>query len=577
MHAHHVRPPHSKSVLPPHPHRVLFIPELVDIIFNCLDRKTNVTTACVCKQWSEIALDVIWREVDDLIQLFSLLKPIHRAEHLTERYRYVFDVLPEANDWFRFQRYASRVRCLRFRPEKYRGDIVALLDDVARTRTSLEILPNLHTLEWIYVRDDHMERCKLFLHRQLRYLTVTAPSKYRSRPDFYTDLCARAPHLHTLDLLIQFPGEPMKDELPMLLRNLPELRKIVLPEFHFTSFVIQELSRAKNIGVVEFSHDFDLGYGDPRNVETFAPVLTEGAFPSLWDLNLAAKIVDVDHFFRSSFAPINITSLYINAYEDNCPSEVYSFLVALSQQCQLLLKLHIQLYHKEFPAADLVPEKQLSYETIKPVLTFPNLVTFELVHKCPLKITLDEIEELASRWPSLESLMLNAEPLHLDEDAFTLDLRALLPFARHCPSLWRLGLYINATEADIPSVHSSVEPFRSLRVLSLGTSQARDQGAVSTFLSRVCPPGCRLEVGITWDDFGPLDNRILEDDLRFELHQRGASWKAIENLLPVLIQLRREEKERSRALQEEVEDLRIRNRLLMEKGHVKTNDSCIVG
>jgi hypothetical protein len=71
--------------------------------------------------------------------------------------------------------------------------------------------------------------------------------------------------------------------------------------------------------------------------------------------------------------------------------------------------------------------------------------------------------------------MLNAEPLVLDEDGITLDLRALLPFARHCPRLWKLGLYMNATKAEIPSVQSSIEPFRSLRVLSLGTSRARDQ------------------------------------------------------------------------------------------------------
>ncbi|KAF9244498.1 hypothetical protein BU15DRAFT_85881 [Melanogaster broomeanus] len=437
-------------------HRVLFIPELVDIIFNSLDRKTNVTNARVCKEWSEIALDVIWKEVDDLVQLFSLLKP-------------VFESLPEANDWFRFERYASRVRCLRFRSDKCRDDIIDLLDDVARTRTSLEILPNMHTLEWIYIHDDYMERCKLFLHRRLRHLTVTAPSHYRPRPSFYKDLCARAPQLHTLNLYIRYPGTPIEDDLRMLLRNLPELRKIVLPEFHVTSSLIEELSRAKNIGVVEFSHDQELGYGDRRNVDTFAPVLAQGAFPSLWDLSLAAKIDDVDRFFRSNFAPINITSLYINAYDDHHPSEVHDLLLTLSQQCQLLSKL------------------------------FPNLVAFELVHKYPLRITLDEIEELASKWP--HSI--------LDEDAFTLDLRALLPFARHCPSLQRLGLYINATEAEIPSVHSSVEPFRSLRILYLGTSQARDQRAVATFLSR-------------------------------------------------------------RALQEEVEDLRIRNHLLMDKGGVKT-------
>lgn len=67
-------------------HRVLFIPELLDIIFGFLDRDTNVTNACVCKRWSDIALDVVWKEVDDLLHLFRLLKPI---SHQEDTYEYV--------------------------------------------------------------------------------------------------------------------------------------------------------------------------------------------------------------------------------------------------------------------------------------------------------------------------------------------------------------------------------------------------------------------------------------------------------------------------------------------------------
>jgi hypothetical protein len=236
--------------------------------------------------------------------------------------------------------------------------------------------------------------------------------------------------------------------------------------------------------------------------------------------------------------------------------------------CQSYIFGWIAYSRYDRPLPVLVPENQLSYETIEPVLTFSNLIAFELLHKYPLKITLDEIEELASQWPSLEGLVLNAAPLTLGEDGFALDLRALLPFARHCPRLWKLGLYMNATEAETPSTHSSIEPFCSLRVLSVGTSQAHDRGTVAAFLSRVCPPGCVLEVGNPWDDFGPF-----EDHFSDELDQRVLPWKAIAKLLPVLIGVRREETERSRTLREEVEDLRIRNRLLMEQGHIKPSES----
>jgi hypothetical protein len=57
------------------PHRVLLIPELLQNILSFLDRADTVANACVCKQWSEIALDLIWREVNSLPRLLALLRP----------------------------------------------------------------------------------------------------------------------------------------------------------------------------------------------------------------------------------------------------------------------------------------------------------------------------------------------------------------------------------------------------------------------------------------------------------------------------------------------------------------------
>lgn len=77
--------PDCISATLPASHRVLSIPELLDIIFNFLGRNSNVRNACVCKRWSDIALDVVWKEVDDLLDLFRLLKPIrHHQEDALE-------------------------------------------------------------------------------------------------------------------------------------------------------------------------------------------------------------------------------------------------------------------------------------------------------------------------------------------------------------------------------------------------------------------------------------------------------------------------------------------------------------
>jgi hypothetical protein len=56
--------------------RVLDIPELLDMVFGFLDDRSNASNASVCKRWSEIALDSLWRELDDLGRLFGILKPL---------------------------------------------------------------------------------------------------------------------------------------------------------------------------------------------------------------------------------------------------------------------------------------------------------------------------------------------------------------------------------------------------------------------------------------------------------------------------------------------------------------------
>jgi len=66
-----------------HPHTALLIPELLKNIFSFAERHDNVNHACVCKQWSEIALDLVWREVENILQLLTLLRPcVSYHEHV---------------------------------------------------------------------------------------------------------------------------------------------------------------------------------------------------------------------------------------------------------------------------------------------------------------------------------------------------------------------------------------------------------------------------------------------------------------------------------------------------------------
>lgn len=137
------------------------------------------------------------------------------------------------------------------------------------------------------------------------------------------------------------------------------------------------------------------------------------------------------------------------------------------------------------------------------------------------------------------------------------------------------------------STKCEIKRFNNLKKLSMGVSNIRDEGAVALFLSHLCPIGCEIECGVTWTaDLTDITqesnttNTTNAAELNAEILKRCTKWEEVGRMLPLLTRLRMEERDRCKALGDEVEDLRIRNRILMErwkKGMGMGRDgSCIV-
>jgi hypothetical protein len=125
--------------------------------------------------------------------------------------------------------------------------------------------------------------------------------------------------------------------------------------------------------------------------------------------------------------------------------------------------------------------------------------------------------------------------------------------------------------------------FNKLTKLSMGVSDIQDDGAVALFLSHICPIGCEVKCGVTWhtdleDMSHDNDSSRAAEELIREVTKRCAKWNDVERMLPLLTRLRMEERARCRALGDEVEDLRIRNRILMERGKasMEKDGTCVV-
>lgn len=66
-------------------------PEVLNLIFSNLDDAALAMSARACKQWSTIALDILWREVVDPMNLLRLLGEIELSDYGNDNIRSHFD------------------------------------------------------------------------------------------------------------------------------------------------------------------------------------------------------------------------------------------------------------------------------------------------------------------------------------------------------------------------------------------------------------------------------------------------------------------------------------------------------
>ena len=423
----------------------------------------------------------------------------------------------------------------------------------------------------------------MFMHSNVKHFFLHLPERLRdvSPGPFFQDIVARMPNITQIDLRMEIPMHSIEADAIELFSGLTKLKKVTLPRFHFTTRIAESLSRLERLGVVDFQYYESQGRGDPDDTIIFNPSLSEGAFSSLWDLSMNASFQDATRFIHKPFAPTSMTMLYVDSQVLETPADVFSLINMIADNCQLLQSLGlVSATDPSDVTADQPPKDDcINIDILKPLFKCPNLNALELVHQNPLDLRQEDVELIATKWPSLETLLLNNEPVHLNQSSLTL--QALIPFARHCPNLRHLGLFIHATTADLPSISSFGSPssndrpcFRKLRRLSMGVSIISEEGPVALFLSQICPLHCLLESGVTWDD-----SIVVGEVTVLTIEYRCDKWNKVVELLPLLTRLRLEEREKARMLQSEVEDLRLRTDLLMDKASVRDgggDSACIM-
>jgi len=284
----------------------------------------------------------------------------------------------------------------------------------------------------------------------------------------------------------------------------------------------------------------------------------------LYDLCLDSTLDDMRHYLTGGALLPRLKNLSVESVHPEPAQTVHQFLVEVTQCYPDLETVSVDVIvdiEKQEPCEPLMPED------LGPLLSLHQLVRLELRHNLPLQISDIDLTELGAALPSIESLVLNPEPLLLTKPRFTI--HSLLSIAQNFPNLFHLGLYLDAQEDMTPPAPSvpGTRMFPYLRTLNVGVSAiGPDHVQVALFLSHLLSEneGVVIQSGVSWN------KELFERSNGYStaVRTRCRRWDKVVKTLPLLWQLRREEKAHRQDIEKEVEDLRMRNEVLMGKVQV---------
>ncbi|KAG9006647.1 hypothetical protein FRB90_009796 [Tulasnella sp. 427] len=150
----------------------LKVPEIVNMVMSFLESDGDLfNSSLVCKTWSPVALNNLWRSLTSVVPLFMLLGEM--GVHDWDRSSLFFTDAILAANWTQFERYSRKVR--RIANEHCTQDVEpgALIQVINNRPASIPyIFPRLTEIEWI--EDPHRPNSRLLHLVPLMSPTLTS-------------------------------------------------------------------------------------------------------------------------------------------------------------------------------------------------------------------------------------------------------------------------------------------------------------------------------------------------------------------------------------------------------------------
>ncbi|KAL5535752.1 hypothetical protein ACEPAF_3846 [Sanghuangporus sanghuang] len=541
---------------------------LLDFILDAPGgRRTVSRISRTCKVISEMALNSLWKELDSLLPLLSLM-----PGHLFKRARRPgqgFEKLPGPDDWKRVLVHGDRVRKIAYN-ESIGNVHPSIFTVIEQTKPRDYLLPNLRALHWKCESTDGLERSKLFLNPQLRSVTLEIGggvpqedlAEYLTVVSASTRLTAlsitsptRLPHYlprllqqqTTLEKVTLMAPGALSPSIGRWLSSIPSLRSLQIDVGDRSDGVIASFFNA-----LPSSGKSSPGFSSPDIVMT--PLSTaestvivnfsmEPGFKQLRHLSISGELSSATNFLARVTAPLESIELALDEPENE--KEWRSLWLTVSRQFKHSLQSVVVSPSSNSRFADLIRStsrgenagRRLRLDGLENTeqsrIIFPSLTRFE-VDLPQSRILLDQdLQHLATACPNLEVVKLcplSRWPLQFGPPKVTLTGLALLTAG--CRRLHTLHIPIHASRTENPTLFEIETSSRSLSTLHLGHSWVEDPFNVSIHLSHFA---------------------LYLDNLKFfreknrpgyvEAHSLG--WQRVSEILPQLQQLRLHERSHS--------------------------------
>ncbi|KAJ7038571.1 hypothetical protein C8F04DRAFT_353850 [Mycena alexandri] len=413
-------------------HRCWLITEIVCMICEQVDQDSTLALLARTARFFQYALDLLWKEQHDLTLLLSCMPPDlwEKEEHADQPTVFVSLRRPVvASDLDRVFFYSHRVKVFTLH-----GSVNVAGDPLRKCLLGQALFPNITAVVW----NDAENSCDLplYLGPNLKHLGL-ALNDSLVHLGLLSTLLLRFPVLKSIDITIPLSTTTTTGVSTALchMRTVNRLTANTL-----TPAALLHVAALPGLHVLNL-----MSVGDvtpeplPRTDNRFADLkhLTVGAST----IEQCTALIDL-----CSVSPLQTLFVALDESERSPPSGWTAFTHALREHCAHDALQSIFLYHgvSSLPHMQLRPTP--SSAALVPLLAFTRLTS--VVLEPPHGIDLDDgiLADIARAWPCMEKLVLGVSGAAEPTPAHRIPrLRALLPFALHCPKLQSFGVVLDAS------------------------------------------------------------------------------------------------------------------------------------